>query len=268
MTIEPYALGNSRPLALPAFRTEPNLLERFYPLSAPKHADLHFGKVKPVLHFRSDMFRASRAAALSSNTPIPTIRKDTTLHDLHAALERLWPRTVSDDSHRREFFGTTTRLDIFKSVAARGFLESRAAIAPSPARLPLFHVSSPRPPIPDAQSSMVIERVIHLLGQQRIRDARRTLGIGSICYPANREIASLLRAISPGRVSPTGWTSPGRERETAWIKQNGHKYRGKWIALDEDRLITVGATLGELLANLDKPTERGKPPFIQKLMSE
>ncbi|MYI69249.1 MAG: hypothetical protein F4103_11115 [Boseongicola sp. SB0673_bin_14] len=104
-----------------------------------------------------------------------------------------------------------------------------------------------------------------LLDRQRIRDARRALAVGSIHYPANRQIADLLRAISPGRVSPTGWSSPGREGEIDWIRQNGHKYRGKWIALDAGHLVAFADTLSELLAVLDASAGREKPPFIQHL---
>ena len=267
MSIEPYALANSRPPALPAVRAEPNLLQSLHPLSAPRRAELYFGRVEPVLQYRPDLFGASRVPAQSWNTPISTVKEDTTLHDVHPALERPWPRIVSDSYHR-EFLGTTTRLDTCQAVATYTFVENRTAITPLPTQPPLVHISFPRSPTPDAQPFLLIERVKHLLDQQMIRDARRTLEIGSSRYPANRQIASLLRAISPGRVSPTGWTSSGREWETAWIKQHGHEYRGKWIALDGDRLIAFAATLSELLANLDTRTKREKPPFIQHLMSE
>ena len=267
MSIEPYARVNSRPPALPAVRAEPNLLQRLHPLSAPRRAELYFGRVEPVLQYKPDLFRASGIPALSWNTPISTVKEYTTLHDLHPALERPWPRIVSNTYHR-EFLGTTTRLDTCQALATYAFIENLPAITPLPTRPSLVHISSPRSPTPEAQPFLLIELVKGLLDQQKIRDARRALEIGSSRYPANRQIASLLRAISPGRVSPTGWASSGRERETAWIKQHGHEYRGNWIALDEDRLIAYAVTLSELLENMDTRTERKKPPFIQHLMSE
>ncbi len=267
MRIEPYALANSRPPALPAVGPEPNLLQRLHPLYAPRRAELYFGRVEPVLQFRPDLFGATRIRALPRNTSISTAKEDTILHDLHPTLERPWPRTVSD-TYRREFLGTTTRLDILQAAAKCGFVKSRTAITPLPTEPQLFHIVSPRSPTPDAQPFLLIERVKHLLDQHKIRDARNALEIGLSRYPASRQIASLLRAISPGRVSPTGWALSGRERETAWIKQHGHKYRGKWIALDKDHLIAFATTLSELLANLDTRIERQKTPFVQHLMSE
>ena len=267
MSIEPYALANSRIPALPAVRAEPNLLQRLHPLSAPRRAELYFGRVEPVLQYRPDLFRVTRIPALSWNTPISAVKEDTTLHDLHPPLKRPWPRIVSNNYHR-EVLGTTTWLDTCQAVATYAFVGNRPAITPLPTRPPLIHISSPRSPASEAPPFLLIELVKHLLDQQKIRDARRTLEIGSSRYPANRQIASLLRAISPGRVSPTGWASSGRERETAWIKRHGHEYRGNWIALDEDRLIAFATTLGELLAHMDTNSERKKPPFIQHLMSE
>ena len=267
MSIEPYALANSRPPALPAVRAEPNLLQRLHPLSAPRHAELYFGQVEPVLQYRPDVFSALRIPARSWNTPVSTVKEDSTPHDLHPALKRPWPRIVSDNLYK-EFFGTTTTLDTFHAVATYAPVANRTAISPLPTQLPLVHLSSPKSATSDAQPFLLIERVKNLLDQQKIREARRTLEIGSSRYPASRQIARLLRAISPGRVSPTGWASSGRERETAWIKQHGHEYRGKWIALDGDRLIAFAANLSELIANLDTRNEREKPPFIQHLMSE
>ncbi|MCY4192276.1 MAG: DUF5678 domain-containing protein [Rhodospirillaceae bacterium] len=87
-------------------------------------------------------------------------------------------------------------------------------------------------------------------------------------YAVKKSDLSAEAFIAPDRVSPTGWASSSRELETAWIKQHGHEYRGKWIALEEDHLIAFADTLKELLANLNTGTERKKAPFIQHLLSE
>ncbi len=267
MSIEPFARANSRPLALPAVQAEPNLLEKLHPLPAPRRADVFFGRVEPVMQFRPYFHGSSPIPALSWNTSIFPAQEDTALHEVHPALKRPWPRIVSYNNHR-EFLGIATKLGTNQAAAAYDFVEDRTSITPQPSQMLLVYISSQRFPTPDARPFLLIERVKKLLGQQKIRDARRTLEIGSIRHPEDRQIASLLRAISPGRVSPTGWASTGRERETTWIKQHGYEYRGKWIALDEDRLIALADTLNELLAKLDTSSERKKPPFIQHLMSE
>jgi len=267
VSIEPYSLANSRPPALPAVQAEPNLLQKLHPLSAPRRADVYFGRVEPVMQYRPYFLGTSPIPAQSWSTSISPAQEDTALHELNPALKRPWPR-IANDTYHKAFLGIATRLGTNQAAVAYPIVENRTGITPLPSHPPLVHISSPRSPTPDVQPILLIEHVKHLLDQKNIRDARRTLEIGSSRYPENRQIASLLRAISPGRVSPTGWTSTGRERETAWIKQHGHEYRGKWIALDEDRLIAFAATLSELLANMDTRTEPKKPPFIQHLMSE
>ena len=267
MSIEPYALANSRSSAFPAVRAEPNLLQRLHPLSAPQRAELYFGRVAPVLQYRPDMFGALRLATLCWNIPGSTLQEDSTPHNLGPALERPWPR-ASGDTYCRDLLGGTTILFPHHAAATRRLVANRTAKPPLPVRLSFVHTCAPKPPTPGAQSFLSIERVKHLLGQQKIRDARRTLELASVRYPADAQIASLLRAISPGRVSPTGRAAASRERETAWIRQHGHKYRGQWIALDEDRLIAFAPTLKELLADMDATDEREEPPFIQHLLSE
>ncbi|MDE0697432.1 MAG: DUF5678 domain-containing protein [Boseongicola sp.] len=262
--MEPYALANSRPPALPAVPAEPNLLQRLHPLSGPRRAAPHFGRVEPVLHCRPDLSGALRQGALPWDSPDSAAKDFATSHGLRPALELPWPRVEIDTFHGAAL-SSTARPETGQTVAARDLVDRRITIDPFPGRPPLVYVSSSGSRTPDTQPFLLIERVKQLLDQQRIRDARRTLAVASNQYPESRQIAGLLRAIAPGQVSPTSLASPSRERETAWIRQHGHKYRGKWIALDEDRLIAFAGTLNELLAGLDASADQEKPPFIQHL---
>ncbi len=260
MNLDPYILANTRPLALPAVRAGSHLPQRLPPMSARRPAELYFGGVKPVFQYRSDM---SGAMALSLNTSIQMAKVDTTPYGLNLALDRPWLGILSNPFHggRHSF---VERYDLFPEVNAHDF----AAIPPVPVRSPFVHVGSPKPSNSDTQSFTLIERVKHLLHQQNIREARRSAEIGSVLYPECPQIANLLRAISPGRVSPKESVSIVRERETAWIRQHGPNYRGKWVALDKDRLIAFASTLDELLTNLGAGSTRNKTPFIQYLLSE
>ena len=266
MGIEPYALANSRPPALHAVHAEPNLLQKFHPLSGPQRATPHFGRVEPVLQYSPDRFNASRKVMLRWRTSIAADREDLPSHGLRPAPVSP-PSLILSAILHKGVIGNTTEPETSKAVPARNPTERCIPVDPFPVRLPSVHVSLSGSRTSDTQPLLLIERVKQLLDQQRIRDARRTLAVGSIHYPANRQIADLLRVISPGRVSPTGWASPGRERETDWIRRNGHKYRGKWIALDADRLVAFADTLSELLAGLDASAGQEKPPFIQHLHS-
>ena len=257
MSTESYAFANSRPPAFPSVRAEPNLLQRFHPLSVPRLAKSLSERVEPVLQYKSNMFGALRPPAQSQNIPVLTRNEGMTPHDLRPALKSPWPRVS----------GTTNFRNLVSATPTRNF--RRAAATPLPlTRLPFVNISAPKSPTSGVQSFLLIECVKELLSQQRIRDARHTLELGSIRCPENLQIANLLRAIAPGRVSQTGSASIGRERETTWIKQHGHKYRGLWVALDEDRLIAFATTLKELLADMDTTDEREQPPFVQHLLSE
>ena len=267
MSIELYALANSKPPALLAARAAPTFLQKPRPLSARRPPEMYFGRIEPRLQYRPDLLVASRKPSLSSNTPISTDREETTAHDLRPPPERPWPGIVSKNYHRG-FLGITAKRDTCQAVSTYAFVENHAANTPSCIHPALLHNGYPRFPSHGVQSFMLIERVRCLLDQQKIREARRTLEIGSSRDPANRQIASLLRAISTGRVSSIGRTLSGRERETVWIKQHAHEYRGKWVALEEDRLVAFAATLSELLACLDTGAERKKPPFVQHLISK
>ena len=267
MSIEPYALANSRPPSLHAVRAEPNLLQTPHPLSGQQRAAPHFGRVEPDLQRGPDRFGALRRAVLSWRNSISAAKEDATLHDRRPALARP-PSLILSEALHRGGLGNTSEPEALRAKAACDLAERRIPTDPFPAKPPSVHVSLSESRTRDTQPLLLIEHVKQLLDQQRIRDARRTLAVGSIHYPANLQIAGLLRAISPGRVSPTGWASSGRERETDWIRRNGQKYRGKWIALDEDRLIAFAGNLSELLADLDASADQEKPPFIQHLHSE
>ena len=271
MSIESYALANSRPPAFAAVRAEPNLLQRLHPLSATQHSEAYFGRVPPVVQYRADMPRSIRRATPLWNISGSTLEATSNQLDFALALQHTWPR-VSSDAYYIEPLGGTTILVPHHvphhAPTELHFVANRTAVSAPPDRLSPIHTSTRQSLNPGAQPFMLIERAKQFLSQQRIRDARRTLELGAIRYPGDGQIASLLRAISPGRVSATDRDATNRERETAWIRQHGHKYRGQWIALNGDRLIAFAGTLKDLLADIDAIDERDQPPLIQQLLPE
>ncbi len=118
------------------------------------------------------------------------------------------------------------------------------------------------------QALTLIKHVKDLLQQEKIHDARHALELGSIRFPDNHQIVKMLRAISPGRASTTDHVSSGCKKEMAWIKQHGSKYRGQWIALDEDRLVSSAPTLKILLTEIVSEHDQGNTPLVQYLLPE
>ena len=267
MSIESYALANSRSPAFAAVRAEPNLLQRLHPLSESQHSEAYFGRVAPVVQYRADMPRSIRRVTPLWNISGSTLEAKSIQPDFALALQHTRPR-VSGDAYYIEPLGGTTILVPHHAPTGLHFVTNRTAVSAPPDRLSPILTSTRKSLNPGTQPFMLIERAKQFLSQQRIRDARRTLELGSIRYPGDGQIASLLRAISPGRVSVTERATTNRERETAWIRQHGHKYRGQWIALNGDRLIAFAGTLKDLLADIDAIDERDQPPLIQQLLPE
>jgi hypothetical protein len=54
-------------------------------------------------------------------------------------------------------------------------------------------------------------------------------------------------------------------RETAWLTANKHRYRGRWIAIEGDQLLAVGATSREVFSQLGTRTQ---PPLVVRIEEE
>lgn len=265
--IEPYALANSRRIDLPADGSEQKILMHIHPLSATERAARNSERVWSAFQYRRGETGALRISSLLPKAAVSAHRYGKTSHDPHLALALRWIDKRGNDP----FIGlrdADTRLELLLPGAKRHIHTGRSANRPRHTWQPLVRFTNSKFSTSGAQSFQLIEHARRFLRQQRIRDARHTLELGSIWYPEDRQIAKLLRTISPGRVSPTDQTSPDREKETAWIKQHGHKYRGLWIALDKDRLIAFASTLEDLLANISSEHNPGKSAFVQYLLSE
>ena len=267
MTLEPYALANARSHAQDAVGAQIALPRSQRLWSAPESTEQYFCGKRPVIQDTSRLFGAADLTFFQGIALFSIAHNDTALHDPHAAPERFrWRNRI--DINRNVFVGRSMGLEGRRVMDGNDFFEFRGSITPFPAAGSLGRFNFLRRAPQDDQSFPLIESVKELLDQHKIRAARRALEVGLIHDPLNLQAAKLLRAISPGRVSPTGKASSSRERETVWIKRHGQKYRGKWIALDEDKLIAFADTLKELLAILDAGSDQKEPPFIVHLVSE
>ena len=118
---------------------------------------------------------------------------------------------------------------------------------------------------PGAKPFVILARAQSSLSSQRIREARAILQQGTITFPQDKRIAALLHAISPGRTRRMSGTTSNRRRELNWIRKNGHKYRGLWVAVSDDHLVTSAMTLEQLLADVKKLTGGHETPLVQKI---
>ena len=61
------------------------------------------------------------------------------------------------------------------------------------------------------------------------------------------------------RVKRIARTDRDRSTEFGWLARNAESYRGKWVALLGDRLVSCADSLKELLASLDALLLEDKP---------
>ncbi len=267
VNMESYALANSRQPALPAGRSEPDLLQRLHPLSATRRAEPCFEPAGPAFQREPDVSGPFCKATLSPYNSLSTLGRGTPLSELPSKPDRRWSDAQGNDNFSGQR-GDATRLEFHHPATTGHFRFHRVATRSAPARQPFVHFNESRSPTRGAQPFLLIEHVKRLLLRQKIGDARHALALGSIWYPESRQIAKLLQAISPGRAVPTNHVTNGRAKETVWIRQHGHKYRGQWIALDEGHLIAFASTLKGLLAKIVSEHERERSPFVQYLLPE
>jgi len=267
VNMEPYALANSRQPALLIGRSEPDLLQRLHPLSTTRRTEPCFEPAGSAFQRGPGVFGPLCKATLSPYNSVSTLGRGKPSSGPHPEPGCRWSHVRGNDSCGGQR-GDATRPELLHPATAGHFRARRAAIRSAPARQPFIHFNASRSSTRGAQPFPLIEHVKRLLQQQKIRDARHALELGSIWYPESRQVAKLLQAISPGRASPTDHVTNGRERETVWIRQHGHKYRGQWIALDEDHLIAFESTLKGLLAKIVSEHERARSPFVQYLVPE
>ena len=111
----------------------------------------------------------------------------------------------------------------------------------------------------------LLNQAKQLLGMQKVREARNVLEFGLLRFIENAELIKLLDVISPGKVSQIDQSSISREKEITWIKKNGHKYSGKWIAVSGSHLIAEAECLKDLLKRLDSTKHPKNPPIVYNL---
>lgn len=95
-----------------------------------------------------------------------------------------------------------------------------------------------------------------LVEQGRIRDARNLLESAGDFVPQDSKIRDVL---SPPRVRQSDKRDFDRSAEFRWLDENGVRFRGKWVALLGERLVTSAETLKDLLTQLRATPPEGKP---------
>ncbi len=91
-----------------------------------------------------------------------------------------------------------------------------------------------------------------MIEQDQVKGARRLLEAALRQSPDSPELEHWRRVLAPPRVVSL-WNGPsGRNRtnEMKWLASESEAHRGRWVALDGDRLLASAESLKDLLAEV------------------
>lgn len=94
------------------------------------------------------------------------------------------------------------------------------------------------------------EAVRCYLGRGEAGEARRTAARGATAFPSDPWLRKANRVLNPSRIVSKPATAPDRTREFAWLRKHSAEYRGRWVALLGEELLSSGTQLEDVLTEL------------------
>ena len=242
-------------------------LEMLNAMSNPSTGEKYFGGVVPIWQYNSESSRwTDRVATYWPSLESTSLREWHNL-DLAFAHGRQmvdWPRIIDDKSVLPHTFLTIPHHAHTVQREPAEYASDLVAAQKSTSKLDVISQRSD----PGAKPFVLLERARRLLSKQRIRDARDLLQHGMASYPEDKNIAALLRAVSPGRVRRNRGSTQSRRQEMDWIQKHGHKYRGQWVAVSGDHLVASASTLDKLFVDVKRLKDARNTPVIQQIAPE
>jgi hypothetical protein len=102
-------------------------------------------------------------------------------------------------------------------------------------------------PAPDTRS--YTERIRELIEQDRVAGARRLLAEALERGAQEKDLPLLQRVLGPARfLGFSNELEPDRTPEFTWLREHAKDYRGQWVILAEDQLLSHSADLQEAYA--------------------
>ena len=94
-----------------------------------------------------------------------------------------------------------------------------------------------------------LARLVSLVEESRVEDARGLAPELAARWPDSREIQNMARVLEPPKIIPTRPGPPGRSlaRDREWVREHGHEYPGSWLATLEDRLIAADPSVERVM---------------------
>lgn len=120
---------------------------------------------------------------------------------------------------------------------------------------------SPRPE-PDVQPFMMAVR--GLIETERITAARQMLDAAPAYIVSDPVVVKLRGLLAPPVVKRVERRDVDRSQEYRWLRTEGRKYHGRWVALEGDRLLASAPSLRELREAL-KATPLPRAPLLHRI---
>lgn len=149
------------------------------------------------------------------------------------------------------------------------FVQTRSQLAAAASTVHLATEGEPSPlargdATQDPEVTPYVVTLRRLLENDRITDARELIKALPLRLQDEPAIARLRKALMPPTVRRRRRREIDRGREYAWLRQHSAVHRGRWVAVDGDRLVAEADSLALLMERL---RERGqeRPPLVHKI---
>lgn len=118
--------------------------------------------------------------------------------------------------------------------------------------------------LPERDAVPFVMAVRGLIEAEQLAAAREMLAAAPTHILTDPLVARLRSILAPPVVKRVQKRDVDRTREYEWLGTKGHKYRGRWVALDGERLLAVASSLRELREQL-KTVAFTHPPLLHRV---
>jgi hypothetical protein len=117
---------------------------------------------------------------------------------------------------------------------------------------------------PEPGALPFVMAVRSLIEAERLIEAREMLNAAPTRILTDPLVTRLRSVLAPPVVKRVERRDVDRNREYEWLRAHGHQYRGRWVALDGDRMIASAPTLRELQEQL-RAMALPNPPLLHRV---
>lgn len=152
-------------------------------------------------------------------------------------------------------------VEVSSKFSVRGF----RSYYPTLGETTIIEFTRPAEPVPPERDAVpFVMAVRRLIETEQLVAARQMLAAAPTHILTDPLVARLRSILTPPVVKRVQKRDVDRTREYEWLGTDGHKYRGRWVALDGDRLLAVASCLRELREQL-KTVAFTHPPLLHRV---